>query len=111
MASRRVLICALAADVGWAFACDDLAIDSHRLDILARGDLKHHVEHHFFENRAESASPGATADSLLGKGAKSIARDAQFHVVHGELLAVLLDESVFRLGENRHQLIFRQLAE
>ena len=63
------------------------------------------------EDRAQGAGTGAAADGFLGEGAQGVAGDAELHAVHGELLAVLFDQRVFRLGEDGHQFVLGQFAQ
>jgi len=88
-----------------------LTVYSNRFDVLAGRNVEHHVEHHFFENRTQGAGTGAAADGFFGKCAQGIAGDPELHIIHCELLAVLLDQRVFWLGEDGHQLILGQFPK
>ncbi len=101
---------AFFAEDGGLFAFDDVAVDGDGVDVVASGDFKHDVEHDFLENGAQGSCSGAPADGFLGEGEQAVFGDFEFDVVHGEQFGVLLDEGVFRLGEDFDEFIRSQLA-
>src|SRR5258706_5543111 len=79
---------------------DHLLADHALLDVIARGDVVHQVEHHIFEDRAQAASTRFAGERLARHRAQRAVRETQSHVLELEQLLVLLDERVLRLGQD-----------
>src|SRR5262245_36450712 len=73
---------------------DHLLADHALLDVIARGDVVHQVEHHIFEDRTETARPRLPGKRLARHGTQRPIREAQAHVLELEQLLVLLDQRV-----------------
>ena len=63
----------------------------------------HQVEHQFFENHAQAASPDLTMECLAGDGANRFRAEAQPHIFILEHALILLHNRVPRLDEYLHQ--------
>src|SRR6266542_203859 len=82
---------------------DDLLVDQALGDVLARGQLVHHVEQHLFQDGPEATRPGASEHALVGDRLQGIVPELELHSVELEKLLVLLDQRVLRLGEDVDQ--------
>src|SRR5439155_9593676 len=90
-----------------AFAlCDVLGNDA--LAYLAlRWDLVHHVQHHFFENRAQAARTGLLFVGPARNRYNGIVGEPQLHLVEGQQLLILFEQRIpgFRQDPNKRLLV------
>jgi len=87
---------------------DDLLGDHQLVDVAARRDGVHHVEHHLFHDDAQAAGADPALDRLLGDRTQSLLLEAQLDVLELEHRLVLLHQAVLGLLEDAHQ---RRLVE
>src|SRR5437867_9706463 len=90
-----------------AFAlCDVLGNDALAYFALRR-DLVHHVQHHFFENRAQAARPGLLFVGPARHRYDGIVGEPQLHLVEGQELLVLFEQRVpgFRQDSDKRLLV------
>src|ERR1700730_9030954 len=88
-----------------------IGVDNDLFHIRARCDFVHYVEQHIFNDAAQSARAGALFERPLGGSVESIIGEDQFYTVKLQELLVLLDDGMFRLGQNAYQSIFIQAVQ
>src|SRR5271165_5733303 len=71
--------------------------------LALHGQVIHQLQHEVFENHAQAARADFALKSQLRDSFESVVSEAQFHVFKLKETLVLLEQSVFRLGENLHQ--------
>src|ERR1043165_1783821 len=94
-----------------AAALDHLARDGELLDALLRGHRVHGVEQKLLHDHHQTARADLALDRLVRDGLQGVFGEAELDVVVLELLLVLLDERVLRLGQNPHERAFVQLVQ
>src|SRR5690606_35251325 len=90
---------------------DDLLAHDHLLDVVARGDVVHEVEHDRLHDRAQAAGARLAGQRLARHGLQRALGEAQPDVLELEKLLVLLGERVARLGQDRDQRALVELVE
>ena len=95
------------------FAClfDDFFADHALLYVITGRNLVHQIEHHTFENGAQTARPGLSNQRLAGYSGQRAIRKAQPHVFEFEQLLVLLDERVLGLREDIDQRVLVEFVQ
>src|SRR3954471_1022148 len=89
----------------------DRLLRDHALgDVLARGELEHHVEQRVLDDRAQAARAGLTMERLVGDRPERVVGEVQVDVVVVEEALVLLRQRVLRLGEDLHEVVALQLV-
>src|SRR5467141_3065156 len=82
---------------------DHLLVDHHLAHVLQRRQLVHRVEQDLLQDRAQAARAGLARESPLGHRSKGRRAHLELDAFHQEQTLVLLDERVFRLGEDLDQ--------
>src|SRR5262245_13633546 len=90
---------------------DHLLADHALLDVIARGDVVHQVEHHIFEDRAQTARARLAGQRLARDRAERPIREAQPDILELEQLLVLLDERILGLGQDVDERVLAELGE
>src|SRR6202011_5489380 len=80
-------------------------------DVLARGQLEHHIEECSLDDRAEAAGPGLALERLVRDLPERIVGEDELDVVVGEKALVLLRERVLRLDEDLDQVLAAELMD
>ena len=99
------LLCGRAVDASQAFAGDGASAFHHLagyhkfLYALLRREGIHCVEEKFLKNHHKSTSADLTLNSLPGDSLERVFRELQLNIIKFKLLLVLLDQSVFGLGQ------------
>src|SRR5690242_16816548 len=90
---------------------DRLARHDALLDVAAGGQLELHLEQDLLEDRAQAARAGLALERLLGDRGERVVREDELDPVEGEEALELLDERVARLGEDRDEVLARELVD
>src|SRR5262249_9814838 len=80
---------------------DHLARDHTLLEPLDRGKLVHDLEHHLFQDGAESAGARAPLESLASDRGDGIVGELEPHLLEIEVLLLLLDDLVLLLLQDQ----------
>ena len=80
-----------------------IGVDNDLFHIRARWDFVHYVKQHIFDDAAQSARAGALFKRAFGGSVESIVGEDQFYAVKLQELLILLDDSIFRLGQDTYQ--------
>src|SRR6476620_4958844 len=89
---------------------DRLARDDALLDVAARGQLELHVEQCLLDGRAQAARAGLALEALVGDARQRVLAEDELDAVEAEEALELLDQRVARLGQDRDQVIARELV-
>src|SRR4051794_24888133 len=90
----------------------DRLLRDHALgDVLARGQLEHHVEQRVLDDRPEPAGPRLTVERLVRDRPERVLGEVEVDVVVVEEPLVLLRERVLRLGQDLHEVVALQLVD
>src|SRR3954467_6764507 len=89
---------------------DGLARDDALLDVAARWQLELNLEEDLLDDRAQAAGAGLALERLVGDGLERVAAEDELDRVEGEEALELLDDRVARLGEDRDQVLARELV-
>lgn len=89
---------------------DAVLLDDDFLDRRVRGDLVHGLEEYSFDNHPQGPCAGACLFGLLCHCLEGIFGEGELDVLLIEELGILLDDGVFRGGENLHQVIDGELV-
>src|SRR5262245_61436882 len=90
---------------------DHLLADHALLDVIARGDVVHQVEHHILEDRAKPARAGLARQRLARDRAQRAVGEAQPDVLELEQLLVLLDQRVLGFGQDVDERVLAELGQ
>src|SRR5437588_2413543 len=90
---------------------DHLLVDHHLAHVLQRRQLVHRVEQDLLQDRAQAPRAGLARESALGDRPKGRRAHFELDAFHQEQPLVLLDERVFRLGEDLDQRVLIELLE
>src|SRR4051794_20304733 len=89
----------------------DRLLGDHALgDVLARGQLEHHVEQRVLDDRPQPARAGLTVERLVGDRPEGVVGEVEVDVVVVEEALVLLGQRVLRLGQDLHEVVALQLV-
>src|SRR5262249_44749861 len=81
------------------------------LYVAARGQLELHLEEDFLDDRAQAARAGLALERLVGDRGQRVLGEDELDAVEGEEALELLDERVARLGEDRDEVVARELVD
>src|SRR3954469_22000646 len=81
------------------------------LHVAARGKLELPVEQRLLEDRAEAARAGLAGQRLVGDRGQRLVGEHQLDAVELEEALELLDQGVARLGQDRDQVVARELVD
>src|SRR6266403_1015879 len=90
---------------------DHLLVDHHLAHVVQRRQLVHRVEQDLLQDRAQAPRAGLARESALGDRPQGRRAYFQLDAFHQEQPLVLLDERVFRLGEDLDQRVLVELLE
>ena len=72
-------------------------------NLTLHGQVVHQLQHEVFENHAQAARADFSLKSQLGDGFESFVGKAQADIFKFKEALVLLEKSVFGLGQNLHE--------
>src|SRR5215211_3552856 len=81
------------------------------LDVATRGQLELHLEQRVLEDRAQAAGAGLALEGAVGDRAERVVGEDELDAVELEEALELLDERVARLGQDRDQVVTRELVD
>src|SRR5207249_4518762 len=79
---------------------DHLLVDDALGDVLAGGELVHHVQQHLFQDGPQASGTRPPQQSLFRDGLHRVLAELELHAVEFEELLVLLDQRILGLGED-----------
>ena len=88
---------------------DGVLGDEDFLNLLLRGSIIHHIQHHVFEDGTQSSSSGFLEKRFPRGRPERAFGELKFHLLKGEQLLILLRERVSRLGLDSNEGAFIQL--
>src|SRR5579864_4635486 len=77
--------------------------DFEFFQLLLAGQIEHEIEHEFFQNHAQSARTHLARHGLACDGSQRLVAELQAHIFELKQPLVLLDDRVFRAGQNFDQ--------
>src|SRR5919199_6246890 len=111
-ALRRPLLGGRLGDQGGLQALLDRLLGHHALlDVPPRGELELHVEQRLLEDRPQRAGAGLPLEGLVGDRLERLLGEDELDAVELEEPLELPDERVARLGEDRDEIVPRQLVD
>ena len=93
-------------DVGLGAAFDAVLSDDDFARLLGFRDVEHDVEHDILDDAFEGAGTSLAFDGFLGDSTQGIFLEFELDVVHRQQFLILLDGSVFGLGQDAQQRVF-----
>src|SRR3954462_1342756 len=90
---------------------DPLARHGALLDVAAGGQLELDLEQDLLEDRPQAAGAGLALERLVGDRRKRVLGEDELDAVEGEEPLELLHERVARLGEDRDEVVARELVD
>src|SRR4051812_24697506 len=81
------------------------------LHVAARGELELHVEERLLDDRPEATRARLALERLVGDRLERLVGEDELDVVELEEAVELLGERVLRLGENRDEVLARELVD
>src|SRR3954453_5120675 len=81
------------------------------LDVAPRGQLELHLEQDLLDDRAQAARARLALERLVGDRLERVGREDELDPVEAEEALELLDDRVARLGEDRDQIVARELVD
>ena len=91
-------------------ALDRLLGHDALLDVAAGGQLELDLEQDLLDDRAQAAGAGLALERAIGDGLQRVVGEDQLDPVEAEEALELLDDRVARLGEDRDQVLARELV-
>jgi len=88
---------------------DRLLGDDALLDVAARGQLELDVEQGVLEDRAQAARASLALERLVGDRGQRVLREDELDAVELEEPVELLRQRVARLGQDRDEIVAREL--
>ena len=85
--------------------------DGHAVDRAVGRDVVHHVHQQTLHYRAQAARADLALDGLVGNRFERLGLERELSVVVRKQLLILLDERVFRLGQDLDKVVARQRVE
>ena len=76
-----------------------------------RRDLKHNIRHHALHYGAQAPRADLTIQRFLGNGLQRLGLKLQLNAIKLKQLLILLDQSIFRLVQNPHHVLFGEALE
>ena len=98
-------------DDGRGAGINDIGVDDHLFHILHAGKFIHQIKQDAFQDGAKAARAGFALDRLAGDGFERVIGEFQARAFHLEQFGILLDQRIFRLGQNRNQRHFVEIGE
>src|SRR5206468_13121304 len=80
-------------------------------DVAPGWELELHLEEDVLEYRPQAARAGLALEGAVGDGAERVVREHQLDAVELEEALELLDQRVARLGEDRDEVVPRELVD
>ena len=78
--------------------------------LVLHGEVVHQLQHEVFQNHAQAARANFAVHGQLGDGFERVVGEAQAHIFEFEEALILLEKSIFRLGQNFNQRGFVEIV-
>ena len=111
VADGRAQLCRVARDDGLCLAADARRGDLHALDRRIGRNIVHDLLHDALHNGAQSARADLAVQRLLRDRVERGGLKAELDAVVLQQLRVLLAQSVLRLGQDAHKILFGEAVE
>src|SRR5437764_3486268 len=108
---RRLVLGRLGHERGLEPALDRLLGYDALLHVAPRGELELHLEERLFEDRPQPALAGLAFQRAVGDRDEGFVGEHELDSVELEEALELLDERVARLGEDRDEIVARELVD
>src|SRR5262245_26518323 len=84
-------------------AANHVGSDDKIANLALHGQVVHQLQHEVFENHAQAARADLALKSQLGDGLEGFVSKAQANIFEFKEPLILLEQGVFRLGQNLHE--------